>query len=80
MASTLMWLSSMLDNAIEATYANPIYIQISVTSVYFNLHMANEYTGSSKGQDIRIILEEGYSTKDLGRGIGLLILSLTLFY
>jgi len=66
----LKWLGTMLDNALEATNENPIYIHIGVTTYDLVLRIANEYIGDVE-QDIQVIFERGYSTKGEGRGIGL---------
>ena len=64
------WLGTLLDNAIEATSTIPIYIFVDVGYDYIDIRMSNEYFGND-GQDIRAILENGYSSKGDGRGIGL---------
>ena len=70
MGLMLQWLGALLDNAIDATDSNPIFIYIEASTSFLDIRMANEYVGD-KGEDIRKILEEGYSTKGEGRGIGL---------
>ena len=70
----LDWLGTLLDNAIEATHSNPIYIHINVSYSYLVVRIANEYIGDN-GKDIQIILDRGYSTKKEGRGIGLHLLN-----
>ena len=66
----LQWIGALLDNAIDATDTKPIYIYANISKTFIDIRMANEYVGD-KGQDIRVILEQGYSTKGEGRGIGL---------
>ena len=66
----LKWLGTLLDNALEASASNPIFVQLISTEDVFTLNVANEYLGE-KGQDIKNIFERGYSTKGSGRGIGL---------
>ena len=70
----LSWLGTLLDNAIEATHSNPIYITIGASYSFLYLSISNEYIGN-KGQDIKKILEYGYSTKGEGRGVGLHLLN-----
>ena len=69
-ALMLKWLGTLLDNAIEVTNNNPIYISVLVSRTYLSIHVANEYAGD-QGKDVRVILDKGYSTKKEGRGIGL---------
>ena len=69
-ALILRWLGTLLDNAIEATATNPIYIYIGASTDFLTIRTENEYIGDG-GQDIKVILEEGYSTKDEGSGMGL---------
>ena len=65
----LKWLGTLLDNALEASVDKPIYIDIFSIRDDFALQVANEYVGET--QNIQLIFERGYSTKDSGRGIGL---------
>ena len=66
----LQWLGTLLDNTLEATDDNPIHILVMVTADLLNIRFENAYTGDD-AQQISIIVEEGYSTKGEGRGIGL---------
>jgi len=66
----LQWLGALLDNAIDASHTHPINIFVDVSKSFIDIRMSNEYVGDT-GQDIKRILEEGYSTKGEGRGIGL---------
>ena len=66
----LQWLGALLDNAIEATDSKPIYLFVEVGDYFMDIRISNEYAGD-KDQDIKGILEKGYSTKGEGRGIGL---------
>ena len=70
----LKWLGTLLDNAIEATRTNPVYIYVGVSDYFLTIRTENEYTGDG-GQDIKVVLEEGYSTEDGRRGIGLYTLN-----
>jgi len=70
----LTWLGTLLDNAIEASNVNPIFINIRMNYNNLNLFISNEYIGN-KEKDIERILEHGYSTKGEGRGIGLHLLN-----
>jgi hypothetical protein len=65
----LKWLGMMLDNALEASENNPIYIYLASTHKSFTLRMANEYTGTK--EEVNQIFEKGYSTKGEARGVGL---------
>ena len=65
----LTWFGTLLDNALEASEKNPIYIDIFSIRDEFSLQVANEYLGENK--DIQLIFKRGYSTKASGRGIGL---------
>jgi hypothetical protein len=65
----LTWLGTMLDNALDSSDNNPIIIGVIFTSMEFVLEVSNEYVGES--QNIQLIFERGYSTKESGRGIGL---------
>ena len=69
----LEWLGTLLDNALEATFNQPIYVRLFSSTRRFSIQVANEYLGD-KGNDIRRIFEKGYSTKGEGRGIGLHLL------
>ena len=66
----IKWLGVLLDNAIEATDTQPIYIDFIATTRRLSIRVANEYLGDN-GQDIHMIFEKGYSTKGEGRGVGL---------
>lgn len=68
--TALKWLGTLLDNALDASDQNTIYV--SLFSIYddFTLKVANEYTGEG-GKDISVIFEKGYTTKEDGQGIGL---------
>jgi len=70
MGLMLQWLGALLDNAIDASDSKPIYLFVEADAYFLDIRISNEYVGD-KGQDIRIILEKGYSTKGEGRGIGL---------
>ena len=67
---TLKWLGTLLDNALEASVNNPIYIKLYSISDDFSLQIGNEFVGE-KDKDIKDIFICGYSTKEAGRGIGL---------
>lgn len=69
----LEWLGSLLDNALEATANQPIYVRLFSSTKRFSIQVANEYLGDS-GSDMRRIFEKGYSTKSDGRGLGLHLL------
>lgn len=66
----LKLLGTLLDNALEASSHNPIYVHLFSMSEEFKLKMANEFFGK-EGQDINVIFEKGYTKKENGRGIGL---------
>ena len=66
----LQWLGALLDNAIEASDSKSIYLFVEVDIYFIDIRISNEYVGDN-GQDIKVILEKGYSTKGEGRGIGL---------
>lgn len=70
----LKWLGTLLDNAIEASNNNPIFTDIFMDYEGLLLRVSNEYIGNN-GQDIKKILEHGYSTKGEGRGVGLHLLN-----
>ncbi|MCL1989856.1 MAG: GHKL domain-containing protein [Defluviitaleaceae bacterium] len=66
----LEWLGTLLDNALEASHAAPIYVYLYSGIKRVTLKVSNEYLGN-KGDDIIKIFEKGYSKKGEGRGIGL---------
>jgi len=70
MGLMLQWLGALMDNAIDAADTHPIYLFVESGKYFLDIRISNEYIGP-KGQDIRTILEKGYSTKGEGRGIGL---------
>ena len=69
LSTSLIWLGILLDNAIEASDNNPVIVDIFSTDDEFILDVSNEYRGET--DNIKLIFERGYSTKQWGMGVGL---------